>query len=161
MPSEVALGEGGYAKALPPDVLEKERQSLAPLVREADVVILSALVSGEVAPVLVTEEMVQGMKPGSVIIDVSIDQGGNCALTQPGGEVITRNVYVCGTANIPGSVAVDATWLYANNMFHYVENLFRKGVDTLDLDDEIVRQSLVTHEGKILHKGALKAMGDA
>ena len=110
VPGELALGEGGYAKALPDDWLERERELLRAIVPEMDIIILSALVPGEVAPVLVTEDMVQRMKPGSVIMDISIDQGGNCSLTEPGRETMVHNVYVCGTANIPGSMARSAGW---------------------------------------------------
>lgn len=159
VPPDLALGEGGYARALPENWLQNEREFLKPLVKEADVVILSALVPGEVAPVLITREMVESMSPGSVIVDVSIDQGGNCEVTEPGRFAELGNVSVCGIANIPGQMAVPASWLYANNMYYYVENLFKKGLDTLDFDDEIVKHSLVTHQGKIHFEGALKAMG--
>ena len=159
VPEDLALGEGGYAKSLPEDTLEKERGTLKPLVHEADVVVLSALVPGEVAPTLITEDMVRGMKPGSVIIDVSVDQGGNCALTSPGREEYKHGVRISGIKNIPGSLPVHSTWLYANNMYYYVENLCKKGLDKFDMDDEIVGHSLVTYNGKILHTGALKAMG--
>ena len=135
-----------------------ERKHIMGAVETSDIIILSTLVPGEVAPVLVTEEMVQKMKPGSVIVDVSIDQGGNCALTEAGKEVMKHGVTICGTANIPGSIAVHASWLYANNMFEYVKNLFKNGVGALDLEDDIVQHSIVTHEGQILHGGALKAM---
>ncbi len=157
---ELAIGEGGYAKALPPEWIERERQAIGPHVEEADIVILSALVPGEVAPVLVTEAMVQKMKPGSVIVDVSIDQGGNCAVTEPGRETVKHGVHLFGLWNIPGSMPVHASWLYAHNVLHYVKNLFKKGLDTLDLDDEIVRHSLVTHQGRIMHQGALKSMNE-
>jgi NAD(P) transhydrogenase subunit alpha len=116
------------------------------------------LVPGEVAPILITQEMVRAMRPGSVIVDVAIDQGGNCALTQPGQETTVHGIFICGTANIPGSMAVDATWLYAHNILHYVENLFRNGPSAPCLDDEIASHSLVTHNRQILHKGTLKAM---
>ncbi len=159
VPPEVAVGEGGYARALPADWISKEREALAPLVQEADIVILSALVPGEVAPVLITEEMVRKMKPGSVIVDVSIDQGGNCALSVPGGETVQYGVHLVGLWNIPGSMPVHASWLYAHNVLHYVANLFKENLGKLDLDDEIVRHSLVTHQGKIVHAGTLKAMG--
>ncbi len=159
VPPELAVGEGGYARALPPEWVEKERAALGPLVQEADIVILSALVPGEVAPVLVTEEMLRKMKPGSVIVDVSIDQGGNCAVTEPGCETIRHGVHLLGLWNIPGSMPVHASWLYAHNMLHYVANLFKHGLDKPDLDDEIVRHSLVTHQGRIVHQGTLKAMG--
>lgn len=160
-PASLAIGEGGYARALPPEWLEKEREALAPLVAEADVVILSALVPGEVAPVLVSEEMVRGMKRGSVIVDVAVDQGGNCALTDPGKEVWRHGVLVSGVANIPGSVPVDASWLYSNNMLHFIANLFKPGTSDINLDDEIVKSCLVTHEGRIVHAGTLKAMGES
>lgn len=159
VPDELAHGEGGYARALPPEWLERERVLLRSLVPQVDIIILSALVPGEVAPVLITADMVAGMKPGSVIVDVSIDQGGNCAATVAGREVLVNDVYVCGTSNIPGSMAVDASWLYAHNMLHYIQNLLPKGPGSLNLEDEIVRHSLVTIDGRIVHSGALKAMG--
>jgi H+-translocating NAD(P) transhydrogenase subunit alpha len=158
MPPELALDADGYTKALSPEWLEKERAAIAPHVTEADIVILSALVSGEVAPVLVTEEMVRNMKPGSVIVDVSIDQGGNCAVTEPGHDSIQHQVHVCGQWNIPGSMPVHASWLYANNMLHYVQNLYKKGLDKPDWDDDIVQHSLVTRGREILHAGAIKSM---
>ncbi|MBN1653161.1 MAG: NAD(P) transhydrogenase subunit alpha [Deltaproteobacteria bacterium] len=159
VPAEFAVGEGDYAKALPAEWLDKERAVIEPLVAEADAVILSALVPGEIAPVLITEQMVRTMKPGSVVVDVSIDQGGNCALTEPGREVVKHGVMIIGAVNIPGSVPVHASWLYANNMANYIENLYKKGINgEPDWDDEIVKSSLVTHQGKILHAGTLKAM---
>lgn len=160
IPAELALGEGGYAKALPSEWVEKEREAIASHVEEADIIILSALVPGEIAPVLITEEMVAKKKPGSVIVDVSIDQGGNCALTESGTTVEKYGVIICGVANIPGSMPVHSSWLYANNMYYYVENLFKKGLDRFDMEDEIVKHSLVTHQGKIVFAGALKAMGE-
>jgi len=161
VPEELAVGHGGYARALPDEWLERERTLLRAIAPQMDIIILSALVPGEIAPVLLTDETVRRMRPGSVIVDVSIDQGGNCALTEAGREVVAHDVYVCGTANIPGSVPVDATWLYAHNMLNYVENLFRDGPGTLNVDDEIVQRSLVTRDRRIIHQGALKAMGTA
>lgn len=158
VPVEVATGEGGYAKALSEEWLQKERDLLAPLLSEADVVVLSALVPGEAAPVLVTEEMVASMKPGSVIMDISIDQGGNCALTRPGEEYLYGRVLVSGLANIPGSVPVHSSWMYASSLAEYVKNLFKSGPGAMDLQDDIVRHSMVTHAGKIVHEGTLKAM---
>jgi len=161
VPDELAVGQGGYAKALPEEWVERERTLLRDLAPKTAIIILSALVPGEVAPVLITEQIVRSMKPGSVIVDVAIDQGGNCALTQAGREIVVHDVYVCGTANIPGSMAVDATWLYSQNMLHYVQNLFQHGLGTLNVDDEIVQASLVTRDRRIVHKGTLKAMGEA
>lgn len=158
IPQELAVGNGGYAKSLDSDWLVKERRLIAGHLGDADVVILSALVPGEIAPILITREMVQAMKPGSVIIDVSVDQGGNCDATEPGIFVEKHGVHICGIQNIPGRMAVHASWLYANNLYYYVENLFKKGPGMLDFDDEIVKCSLVTHNSRIVHEGALKAM---
>ncbi len=158
IPQELALGKGGYAKALETEWLERERQTIATQVAQVDVVILSALVPGEIAPILITEKMVSDMKPGSVIMDVSVDQGGNCELTQPGSFIQRMGVNICGIQNIPGRMAVHASWLYANNLYYYVENLFKNGAGVIDLEDEIVRSSLVTHQSKLHHEGALKAM---
>jgi NAD(P) transhydrogenase subunit alpha len=158
IPQELAIGTGGYAKALEEEWLKIEQQTLTPHLEDADVVILSALVPGEVAPILVTEEMLSKMKAGSVIMDVSVDQGGNCNITEPGQFIQRLGVHICGIQNIPGRMAVHASWLYANNMYHYVDNLFKGGTEKLDLDDEIVKSSLVTHRGAIQHQGTLKAM---
>jgi NAD(P) transhydrogenase subunit alpha len=158
IPHELAVGNGGYAKPLEKEWLEIEQQVIRSHMEDADVVILSALVPGEIAPVLVTEQMVATMKPGAVIMDISVDQGGNCEATEPGRFSQKLGVHICGIQNIPGRMAVHASWLYANNMLYYVENLFKKGNKKLDLEDEIVTASLVTHQSTIHHKGTLKAM---
>ena len=158
IPQDLATGSGGYAKSLDHDWLERERRLIAGHLPEADIVILSALVPGEIAPVLLTDEMVGIMKRGSVIIDVSVDQGGNCEATEPGVFVEKHGIHICGIQNIPGRMAIDASWLYANNLYYYVENLFKKGLGQLDFADEIVKSSLVTHQREIVHEGTLKAM---
>lgn len=158
IPHELAAGSGGYAKPLDESWLEKERTLISSHLEDIDVIILSALVPGEVAPILITDKMVANMKSGSVIIDVSIDQGGNCEVTEPGQFSTKHGVHICGIQNIPGRMAIHASWLYANNLYYYVENLFKKGIDTLDFDDEIVKSSLVTYQSKIVHEGTLKAM---
>ncbi len=158
IPQELAVGNGGYAKSLENEWLENERNVIKPYLEEADIVILSALVPGEVAPILITQEMIRTMKHDAVIMDISIDQGGNCEVTEPGRFVRKDDIYICGIQNIPGRMAVHASWLYANNIYYYVENLFKNGLDALDFDDEIVKSSLVTHQSKIHHKGTLKAI---
>jgi NAD(P) transhydrogenase subunit alpha len=157
IPQELAVAAGGYAKSLDEEWLAKERALIREYVKDTDVIILSALVPGEIAPKLITDEMLAEMKPGSIIIDVSIDQGGNCEVTEPGVWIEKHGVQICGINNIPGRMAVHASWLYANNIVHYIENLF-KGKKEIDLEDEIVKGSLVTHNRKILHEGMLKAM---
>ena len=160
VPEQLAVGKGGYAQALSDDWLARERDGLAPVIARADIVICSALVPGALAPMLVTSDMVRSMRPGSVIVDVSIDQGGNCALTTPGEEIVVGDVTVSGIQNIPGRLPVHATWLYAENMYQFVQNLLKKGVIP-DLDDEIIAATLVTMKGRIHHRPALAAIGEA
>lgn len=105
MPEELAVGEGGYAKRLPKEVLERERELLLPTIKEVDVVFCSALVPGKVAPILITESMVKEMKLGSVIVDISIDQGGNCEITPPGKRERKHGVMINGIKNLPDAFA--------------------------------------------------------
>jgi NAD(P) transhydrogenase subunit alpha len=158
IPQELALGEGGYAQALDKKWLLKEQEAIGPLLEQIDVAILSALVPGEVAPILITEEMIKTMGYGSVIMDISIDQGGNCAITEPGQMIKKNGITICGIQNIPGRMAVHASWLYAHNLYYYVQNLYKDGPGKINFEDEIVANSLVTYQGSIKHKGTLKAM---
>jgi NAD(P) transhydrogenase subunit alpha len=158
VPAHLAVGEGGYARALAPDWIARERDALAPVVAKVDVVICSALVPGALAPLLVTRDMVRSMRPGSVIMDVSIDQGGNCEMTRPGREVVDQGVTISGIQNIPGRLPVHATWLYAENLYQYVENLLKHGV-VPNLDDEVIASSLVTMNRRIHYQPALAAIG--
>ncbi|MBX3155697.1 MAG: NAD(P) transhydrogenase subunit alpha [Deltaproteobacteria bacterium] len=160
IPETLAVGKGGYALELPPSWLAREREALAPLISRVDVVICSALVPGAVAPMLVTHDMVRSMRPGSVIVDVSIDQGGNCEVTQAGAYIVLYNVTVSGIQNIPGRMPEHATWLYAENLYRYVENLLKHG-GVVDLSDEVVANTLVTRDRKIHYKPALDAMREA
>jgi len=158
IPQELALAEGGYAQALDSTWLKKEQETIAPELEHTDVVILSALVPGEVAPILITEDMIMSMKYGAVVMDISIDQGGNCAITEAGQTIERNGTTICGIQNIPGRMAVHASWLYAHNLYYYVENLYKQGPGKIDFEDEIVAGSLVTHQGALHHKGTLKAM---
>jgi len=161
VPKEIAEGEGGYAKALPPEWLKREQEALAPLAKEADVIILGALIPGEQAPVLITKDVVSSMKPGTVIVDVSVDQGGNCELTEGGKETTLDNgVTINGYKNIPGSMPAHASMLYSKNICNFILNLYKGDSGEMDLKDEINKEALITHQGKILHAGALKAMGE-
>ena len=127
VPADLAIGEGGYAKKLPTEWLDREREILAPFIAESDIVILSALIPGKLAPIIVTEAMVKSMKPGSNIIDISIDQGGNCALTKSGEIQNIGGVIVDGTKNIPGMMPNASTWMFANNIYNYLSNLVSDG----------------------------------
>ncbi len=155
---EDALGEGGYARHLPNDLIKKEQDAFTDIIREVDVVILSALVPGRLAPILLTEQMVKSMQHGSIIEDISIDQGGNCELTVSGKVVKRYDVTINGTKNIPGSVPVTATHMFAKNIMNFVSILVKDGKVNIDLDDEIIRSALVTHEGKLVHEGTLEAI---
>lgn len=158
IPAELAMGEGGYAKHLPPEWLEKERAALQEVVAKSDIVITSALVPGQEAPILVTEEMVKSMNPGSCLVDISIDQGGNCALSEGGVVKECHGVIIDGTKNIPGTMPTSSTTMFSKNVFNFVENIVAEGKITLNLDDEIVRETLVTNDGQIVHKGTLESM---
>jgi NAD(P) transhydrogenase subunit alpha len=158
IPPEQAVGTGGYARKLSDNLLQKERDVLREPVAQADIIILSALIPGKLAPVIVTGEMVKSMNAGSVIVDIAIDQGGNCELTEPG-KTITRNeVNIIGIQNIPGMVAISSTWMFANNMYSFMVNLLKDGKIHLDGGDEIISSCLLTAGGKIVHAGAREAM---
>ena len=158
IPNDLAIGEGGYAKNLSNEWLEKEREALKDLVATSDILITSALVPGKEAPVLVTEEMVQSMKPGSVIVDIAIDQGGNCALSEGGVVKEHYGVIVDGTKNIPGSMPTSSTDMFSKNVLHFVNNIVEDGKINLNLDDVIVKETLTTKDGQVVHEGALESM---
>ena len=156
----LAIGQGGYAMELPADVLAAERERIAKVLPDMDIVFLSALVPGRLAPTLITEEMVKTMKPGSVIVDISIDQGGNCAITTPGVRDVKHGVILEGIKNIPGMLAESSTFMYAANMYYLVKYLTKDGKLNLDESDDIVSGMLTTKDGKVVHAGALAAMGE-
>ena len=159
VPAEIAIGKGGYANKLPDEWILKERENLKELVKNADIIILCALVPGKQAPILVTEEMVKSMAPGSCIVDVSIDQGGNCECTPPGKVDVVHGVTIDGTKNIPGSVPTSSTWMFAQNIYNLLAYLSKDGKVVLDRSDDIVASSLVTINREIVHAGTLEAMG--
>ncbi|MBR0111973.1 MAG: NAD(P) transhydrogenase subunit alpha [Bacteroidales bacterium] len=159
VPAELAVAEGGYANRLPADVLIQEQEALKATIQEMDIVFCSALIPGKVAPIIITEEMVKGMKKGSVIVDISIDQGGNCELTPKGGIETQYGVTLMGVKNIPGLLPTSSTWMFSNNLYNLVSYLVKDGKVVLDRTDEIVRKSLVCIDGELVHQGAREAMG--
>jgi len=158
IPAEVAIGKGGYAMKLPEKWLAKEQQALSQSVSLADIVILTALIPGKLAPVLITEEMVKSMKTGSVIVDVAIDQGGNCEISEAARLVTKYGVNIDGTLNIPSMLPRSSTWMFASNVYNLLAYLIKDGKVNLNMDDEIIVSSLVTKDGKIFHAGTLEAM---
>lgn len=161
VPVEAAMGEGGYALALSDEMIAKEREALKDVIKDMDIIFCSALVPSKLAPVLITDEMVASMKPGSVIVDISIDQGGNCESTVPGERAVVHQVTIEGIKNIPGMLPTSSTWLFAQNICNLVEYLSKDAKIELNMDDEIVKGILTTIDGKLVHKGAIEAMSKA
>lgn len=141
--------EEGYAREMDEEFLAAQREELTRVVGESDVVITTAAVPGKPAPELVTAEMVEGMDPGSVIVDLSAATGGNCELTVPDETVEHDGVEIYGPTNLPGTVAHHASQLYANNVRNFLENMFREDDGELDVDDEIVDSTMLTRDGEI------------
>ncbi|MEA4888556.1 MAG: NAD(P) transhydrogenase subunit alpha [Clostridiaceae bacterium] len=158
VPADIAVGKGGYAMSLPEEWLARERQALRETVAKMDIIFCSALVPSRLAPVILTDDMVAAMAPGSVIVDISIDQGGNCAITDPGEISVKHGVTINGIKNIPGMLPVSSTWMFANNLYNLVQYLTRGGNLVLDRQDEIVASILTTIDGRIVHAAALEAM---
>ncbi len=159
VPADVAIGQGGYANKLPDNWLLSERDNLRETIVDMDIVILSALIPGKLAPILVTEDMVKEMRPGSVIIDISIDQGGNCELTEPGEVVQKHSITISGIKNIPGHIATSSTWMFSNNVYNLVNHLVKDGKMVIDTSEVITASILVTDGKQIVHEGAKEAMG--
>jgi NAD(P) transhydrogenase subunit alpha len=147
-----AEAKSGYAKAQSEEFYKKQQEMMIRYVTAADAVIPTALVPGQRAPVLITEEMVRGMRPGSVIIDLAAEQGGNCALTEPGQEIVKYGVVIIGPINLPSTMPFHASQMYARTVTNFLAHLLKDGVIHLDLNDELTRGPLVTHQGEILHQ---------
>jgi NAD(P) transhydrogenase subunit alpha len=145
---------GGYAKPMSPEYQAKQAALTGEHIRKQDIVITTALIPGRAAPVLVSAEQVASMKPGSVLIDLAVEAGGNVAGAKAGEVVTTANgVSIVGYTNLPGRIAADASALYARNLTAFVGLTLKEGVVTLDLDDEILKAAVVTHGGAIVHEG--------
>jgi NAD(P) transhydrogenase subunit alpha len=144
---------GGYAKEMSKEYQAKQAALIADTLRTQDIVITTALIPGRKAPVLVSEEMVKTMKPGAVILDMAVEQGGNCPLSEFGRTVVRHDVTIIGPANLPASIATDASALFARNLLNFITPLFDKAANALkiDLADEIVKGTLVTQGGKVVH----------
>ncbi|MEB2344224.1 MAG: Re/Si-specific NAD(P)(+) transhydrogenase subunit alpha [Deltaproteobacteria bacterium] len=154
-----AEGAGGYAKAQSDEFLAKQRALLSERVRAADAVITTAQVPGARAPLLIEAEVVAGMKPGAVIVDLAAAGGGNCALTRADETVVAHGVTILGPTNLPSDAAVDASRVYARNLANLVALLVKDGALTLDLEDEVVRGSLLTHEGRVVAEAVRARLG--
>jgi len=153
-----AEAKTGYAKAQSEEFYQKQREMMLTRIAAADVVITTALVPGKKAPVLITEEMVRAMRPGSIIVDLAAEQGGNCALTEPGQDVVRHGVLIIGPNNLASTVPFHASQMYARTVTNYLHHLLKDGRINLDLTDDLTRGPLVTHQGEIVHEVVKAAM---
>ncbi len=158
---EAQEGEGGYAREQSEEFLRKQRELLTERVAAADVVITTAAVPGRRAPVLVTAEMIRGMRPGSVVVDLAAETGGNTELTKAGEVADIDGVYIDGTTNIPSTVAVHASQLYARNLLNLLQPMLKDGKLDLNLEDDVVKGALITHGGEVVNESARKMMEPA
>jgi NAD(P) transhydrogenase subunit alpha len=155
-------GAGGYAKELTPEQQARQQELMAEAIGKVDVVITTALVPGRRAPILVTEEAVKLMKPGSVIIDLAGEAGGNCELSEPGQSVLRHDVKILAPLNVPSTMAEHASQLYARNIQALLGLMVsEEGQLTLDFDDEVIAGACITRGGEIVHEGAKQAAGAA
>lgn len=155
---EDASGEGGYAKELSEEQHKKELELIGDALKDVDVVITTALIPGKPAPLLITEEMLDLMKPGSVVVDLASEMGGNCAGTKAGEEVVSHGVKILGPLNLPSSMPEDASRMFSRNLQAFLQGIIKDGELNLDFEDDVVGGTCITHEGKIVHETVKKAM---
>ncbi len=146
---EQAEAAGGYAKQLSEETHRRELAFLAQQVKDADIVITTAAIPGKRAPILITADAVRGMKPGAVIVDLAAETGGNCEVTKPGTEVRHNGVVVLGPLNLPSTLPLHASQMYARNISSFLLHVTRDGRLVVDFDDEIIRDTCVTHAGEV------------
>ncbi len=161
LPLETQEGEGGYAREQSEEFLKKQRELIGEHVARSDVVITTAAVPGRKAPLLVTAEMVRGMRPGSVIVDLASETGGNVELTQAGRDVDVNGVTLIGTRNVPSTMPLTTSQLFARNVANLLLHLVKNGVLALDFQDEITKGACVTHGGEIVNDRAKQMLSVA
>jgi len=161
MELETAAAEdkGGYAREMGEDFYRRQREFLTGVLREHDVVITTAAVPGKRAPVLITREMVAAMPPGSLIVDLAAERGGNCELTRPGETVSENGVTILGPLNLASTVPYHASEMYARNLAAFVRHLLKDGSIAVRLEDEIIRETLLTMNGEVVHPRVREALG--
>ncbi len=157
--TESSEDAGGYAKELGEDFYRKQREMMTKVIAASDVVITTAAIPGKKAPILVTAEMARGMHPGSVIVDLAAERGGNCELTQAGETVVDGGVKIIGPLNIPATVPFHASQMYAKNISTFLLHLVDEGNLKIDTEDEITEGTLITKGGKVVNPRILEAMG--
>ena len=157
---ESAAAATGYAKEVSDETQRRQQAALAPVVADSDVVITTAQIPGSPAPLLVSHEMVEAMRPGSVIVDVAAPTGGNCELTRPGETIVHRGVTIAGPTDLAGRVAKDASQMYARNVASLLDRMTDEGGGlALDFTDEIISAACITHDGKVVHPVVRRSLG--
>ncbi|MDG1275799.1 MAG: Re/Si-specific NAD(P)(+) transhydrogenase subunit alpha [Algoriphagus sp.] len=156
--AEAVKVEGGYAAEVSADFLAKQKKLIEDKIKDADLVITTALVMGKKSPILVTEEMVKSMKTGSVIVDMAVESGGNCEISEINKTVVKHGVTLVGESNLPSLLPVNASQLYATNISTLLLHLSTKDSLNLDLDEEITRGSVITHDGILIHEFTKKIL---
>ena len=151
--------KGGYAKAQDETFYARQREMMSRVVAASHVVITTALIPGRPAPVLITEKMVSNMRPGSVIVDQAAETGGNCELTRPGETTVEHGVTIVGPVNLPSTVPQDASQMYSKNIVSFLREIMEGGAIRLDLEDEVVRETLVTYGGEVVHLRVRELLG--
>ncbi len=152
---------GGYAKAETEEFYVRQRAELAKHIAKVDIVITTALVPGQTAPLLITEDAVRAMKPGSVVVDLAAEKGGNCALTKADEDIVVDGVTIIGHTNLSSEVPAHASQMYSKNLTTFLDHLLEEGNLVLDREDEITSGTLVTHEGAVVHEMILSRMNPA
>ena len=151
--------KGGYAKAMGEEFYRRQRELLTEVLREQDVVITTAAVPGQKAPILVTAEMASALQPGSVIVDIAAERGGNCELTHPGQTVLHNGISILGPVNIPSTIPYHASQMYGSNVVSFLKLMVNKGELKINREDEIIRETLVTHGGEVVHARVSEKLG--
>ncbi|MDH5775881.1 MAG: Re/Si-specific NAD(P)(+) transhydrogenase subunit alpha [Nitrospirota bacterium] len=154
-----AEDKGGYAKAQDETFYKKQRELLGQVIANSDVVISTAAVPGKKAPILITADMVKGMAPGSVIVDLAAERGGNCELTKPGETIVAHGVTIQGPENLSSTVPFHASQMYAKNVATFLLHLVKKGQLTLDMNDEITKETMMTQNGEVVQPRIREALG--
>jgi H+-translocating NAD(P) transhydrogenase subunit alpha len=157
--SRTAEGQGGYARAMDEDFYRRQREAMAKVIAVSDVVITTASIPGQKAPVLISKEMVAGMAPGSVLVDLAAERGGNCEITRSGETIDVGGVTVIGPVNLASTVAHHASQMFSRNVAAFLVHLRQSGLPEINLTDEIVRETIVTRRGEVVHPKVRDRLG--
>lgn len=157
--TEEAETSGGYAQAMGEEFYRLQREMMKRVVEESDVVITTAAIPGKKSPILITEDMVKGMEPGSVIVDLAAEGGGNCELTKPGETINAHGVIIMGPENVASTIPYHASQMYSKNLTAFLTNMMDDGEFRLDLEDQIIRDSLITHKGEVVNPRVRELLG--